>query len=179
MGSSISWIAFKSEYKQEVFRILALSDTGEPDETNEKPISGANFPYDWYVLFLNNFTHPFVSAKILSTASKASVILGCQIEEHVMFSTAFLYENGVRKWGVTHASEKGIYNIEIDGNPPEFFTTLQAQTIAAQDAEDGKKAEVDLIFDIPLALAERVCGFRHDKGNFEWGEPKFTHLRTS
>jgi len=36
--------------------------------------------------------------------------------------------------------------------------------------------EVDYMFDVPVGLAAEVTGFRHDRSEFEWGQPQFTKL---
>jgi hypothetical protein len=176
MGYSISWIAFQGKSKQEVLTLTNLVDTGEPDQGNDSSISGAELTTGWYVLFLNNFSHPYVSAMALQRFSAGCVVLGCQVEEHVMASAAFLYERGTRRWKVAHESEKGIYHVDVDGSPPQFFASLRAELSQVQDQKGGEDAEVDFMFDVPLALAAKLCGYRHDRWKFEWGEPTFTRL---
>jgi hypothetical protein len=48
--------------------------------------------------------------------------------------------------------------------------------LADQDAE-GDSPEVDYIFDIPVELANALCGYRHDQ-RLDWGNPKFTRLES-
>jgi hypothetical protein len=146
MGFSVSWIAFQGKAKQQVLEITRLVDTGEIDEANESPICGAELPGAWYVLFLNDVVHSFVSAEHMKRFSIGCTVLGCQVEEHVMASASFLYCNGTRVWNITHESEKGLYNLEVDGSPPEWFSIGPA--CQKQDAAGGKSAGVDYIFDV-------------------------------
>jgi hypothetical protein len=176
MGYSISWIAFHGKGKREVLALTHLIDTGEFDEANESPISAAEIPNGWYVLFLNDFSHPYVSVEVMQRFSADCVLLGCRVEEHVMTSAAFLFENGSRIWSVSHESEKGRYNVETEGTPPAFFAPLRAKLSQSQDDAGGEKADVDYMFDVPLEMAARLCGYRHDLWKFEWGEPEFTRM---
>src|SRR5438128_12635623 len=93
-----------------------------------------------------------------------------------MASAAFLYEHGERKWAVRHDSERGIYDLTVDGHPPELLSQIHAQLKTLQDNAGGADANVDYIFDVPLELAAKLCGYRHDRWQFEWGEPSFTRL---
>lgn len=177
MGYSISWIAFQGLTKSEILSCTRLIDTGEPDGVNESPISGSELPCGWYVLFLNDVTHPYVSGDTLRELSRGCSVLGCQVEEHAMVSASFFYQNGTRIWNVVHDSEKGLYHLEIDGDPPESFSISECRQ--KQDSAGGEGAGVDYIFDAPLELARRICGYRHDRWKFDWGQPTFTRLVTA
>jgi hypothetical protein len=176
MGYSISWIAVRGTPKADVLARLHLHDTGESDEANESPASGAELPMGWYVVFLNDINHPFVAPAALQKLSQGCEIIGCQVEEHVMFSASFHYSNGHHEWGISHESEKGLYNLEFDGAAPSFLAHIHADAQAQQQKEDAEQVKCDYIFDVPLKAAERLCGYRHDRWKFDWGEPRFTKL---
>ena len=53
---------------------------------------------------------------------------------------------------------------------------MRDDLLKQQDAEGGSKALVDYVFDIPVRLAEDLCGYRHDRWKFDWGQPVFTRL---
>ena len=94
-----------------------------------------------------------------------------------MASSAFLYNNGYCLWSLSHQSDKGIYNLEVEGSPPEFFEGVRARLLKEQDDNGGTEAKVDYVFDIPVELASMFCGYRHDRWKFDWGQPSFTCLR--
>ena len=94
-----------------------------------------------------------------------------------MGSAAFLYENGQRLWNVTHEASNGIRDLAVEGAPPEFFGALREEFEEKQAREDGHEASVDFIFDIPIELASKLCGYRYDKSRFDWGQPDFTVLQ--
>jgi hypothetical protein len=179
MGYSISWLAVRGLTKDEILARLHLGDTGEVDEANEAPVSGAELPTGWYALFLNDFTHPFLGPRALQNLSKGCAVVGCQVEEHVMVSASFYYIDGRHAWTLTHESEKGIKHLELHGATPGFLAELHAAGLKRQDEEGGEGAAVDYIFEVPLEAAERVCGYRHDRWKFDWGQPKFTELVNS
>jgi hypothetical protein len=179
MGYSISWIAVRGLPKTEVLARLRLRDSGESDEANESPVSGAELPKGWYVLFLNDIAHPFVAPAALQKLSEGCEVVGCQVEEHVMFSASFQFSDGRQQWGIRHESEKGLYNLDVEGTAPSFVVELLAASQKEQDTKGGEDARVDYIFDVPLEAVERLCGYRHDRWKFEWGEPEFTTLVTN
>ncbi len=82
--SHLSTLSGPSFTKGEVLSRTQLIDTAEPDEANESPASGSELPAGWYVLFLNDVMHPYVSPERLQELSIGCTVLGCQVEEHVM-----------------------------------------------------------------------------------------------
>jgi hypothetical protein len=174
VGFSIAWIAIKGRSRAEVLAAAQLRDTGEADRANDTPVSGASFPDGWYVLFFNDLLHPSVSAEALTALSMGCTVVGCQVEEHVMLSAGFLYRDGAQIWRVSHDADLGTYHLELEGTPPEGFSTDKYRQ--DQDAEGGKDADVDVFFDAPLDAAQGICGYRHDCAQFDWGDPAFTRL---
>jgi len=173
MGFSISWLAIRGKSKADVLRELRLCDTAEVDRVNESPVSGAELPTGWYVLFLNDVLHPYIELPALQRLSEGCEVVGAQVEEHVMVSASFSYRNGKRQWNITHEAEKGLENLETEGAPPQVFEDARARNLKLQ-VEKGEG--VDYIFEVPLEVAEAVCGYRHDRWKFDWGEPQFTAL---
>lgn len=174
MGFSISWIGFKAEDRDEALRLLGLVDTGEPDEANEAPFSGALLPTGWFIVFSNDFD--FATPKRLAALSAGRKVIACQVEEHVMVSAAYCYDDGEAVWWASHMSENGTYDLTAEGELPDGFAALKDNLFGKQEAEGGTKANVDFIFDVPVELAQAICGFRYDRCEYEWGEPAFTHL---
>lgn len=90
----------------------------------------------------------------------------CQIEEHVMASSAELWISGSRKWWLSHEGENEPKGLEADGELPQCFASIRAEMEGAQRAEGGDDADVDYIFDIPLKVSQALVGFKHDE-NYE------------
>ena len=119
MGFSISWIAFQGIDKNEALRRLSLRDTGEPDEANESDFSGTDLSTGWYALFSNDFS--FVELDRLKSLSDGCRLLACNVEEHVMASGAYFYEDGRKIWSVEHDAQVGILHLDVSGKPPAGF----------------------------------------------------------
>jgi hypothetical protein len=177
MGYAISWMALKGKAKSNVLASLELHDTGQPDDANESPVSGAEFPNGWYVLFLNDYSHPLVEPSSVERLSHGCEIIVCLVEEHVMASSAAMYQNGRRTWEIMHQGDgDNVYDLTVEGTPPHTYEALRQRLTKQQQDEGGRAAEVDYIFDIPLELAFEICGYRHDRWKFDWGRPNFTAL---
>ncbi|HEY1122925.1 MAG TPA: hypothetical protein VGE67_15040 [Haloferula sp.] len=101
--------------------------------------------------------------------AQAPEAITCFVEEHVMASGAAAWKNGKEIWSVDHESEKGIFHLDIKGTPPEALAGIARSSRAEQEAEGGESSDVDLTFDVPVALVESLVGFRHD-GNVDYGD---------
>ena len=172
MGFSLSWIAVRGRSPEDVLATLELRPTGERSEhlpTRRVPFCWAKLG-DW-VLVLSDSSSPWfgkrfvdessAAERFLAELSRGCEVVACFVEEHVMYTRAAAWKDGVRRWSVAHASEQGIAHLQVEGEPPASFRTLAADARAAQAADD----EVDHVFEVPLNLARDVTDFRHDGGN--------------
>ena len=173
MGFKISWVAFQNMTRDEVLATAGLRDTRVRDEANEFPLSGAQVP-GWYILFANDFT--FASTDQLALLSRCCTVMGVQVHEGIMVSTARAFGAGEEMWSISHASDQGVFDLDTTGLLPIEFEAIRDRLIAEQQAAGGAAADVDYLFDIPVEMAAAVCGYRHDRWKFEWGEPQFTVL---
>ena len=144
-------------------------------------MSGVRLPNDYYLLFLNDCFHSFVTPDVLSQVSHTREIVGCQVEERIMVSAAFCWRDGARVWNVTHEADKGVRNLEIEGNPPDALATLRAEASKLQDKERTFPFlpvpwEMDHFFRVPIDLAASVVGYEHDKAQYSWGRPMYEPL---
>ncbi|HEX4128508.1 MAG TPA: hypothetical protein VHZ24_00600 [Pirellulales bacterium] len=144
MGFKISWIGFHGLTKAAVLEMVGGADTGVADEANEAPFSGAEIPGTWYILFSNDFG--FVSRMLLKSLSANGTVVGCQVHEGIMVSTAYAYERGIEQWSLTHNSENGIRDLCVSGSPPPAFEKIHDRLSKEQDANGGESASVDYFF---------------------------------
>jgi hypothetical protein len=151
--------------------MVGLKDTGEPDEVNEAPFSGAEIPGGWFILFSNDFM--FVSRERLAQLSVDCRIVGCQVHEGIMVSAAYGYEHGSRAWELAHNAQQSIYDLSVSGSPPPSFASIRQRLTQKQETTAGG---VDYIFDIPVEVAAAVCKYRYGRLKFDWGVPQFTRL---
>jgi hypothetical protein len=181
MGFNISWLAFPANDRDVALRALRLRATGEGTLWPETLVSGIYLP-NGYLVFLNRPVHPFVTPEVLVSASSDCHIVGCQVEEHIMASAAFSWRNGVRLWNVTHESEKGVRNLEVEGEPPPELSALRSAADAAQKKERKlpflpfPRWDIDYFFRVPIDLAASVVGYEHDRVQYSWGKPVYEAL---
>lgn len=163
MGFSISWIAVKTDEYNSLFELLGLTQTEEEDEYFESQFTGSALQNGWFLLVGQGCGNRLVNNDTLKELSEFGPTIGCSIEEHVMYSSVEKWEYGVEKWSITHYAQKGIYNLEASDALPDSFVPMQNKVRSEQDVEGGEKADVDLIFDIPLLMASELTGFKHDE----------------
>lgn len=83
-------------------------------------------------------------------------------------STAAFWRDGEQVWSVDHFGQEGRWHLGVSGALPDFFDEVQAMRMAQQSAQGAE--DIDDIFEIPLDMAEKCCGFRHDIGTFDFRE---------
>lgn len=176
VGFSLSWFAVRG-----LTRDAALTELGvEPSGRTyvDPPRFGvADLPGGWLLFVFDDdlkqaFAAPFVAL------SKHGPAVACAIEEHVMFQEARGFDAGAEVWRVTHDPNAGesLYHLDVEGAPPIQLEEIRTAAMAAQDAEGGEDADVDLIADVPLKLARSLCGYKHDEVGPE-GMSEFMELR--
>lgn len=166
MGYAISWIGVRGLKKAAALDVFGFKDTSEVDEYNETPFSAAESGTGWTIIWANDFGFAG-DENLLISKSASGQIVACQIEEHVLFSGASQFERGKKVWSISHLGDgskrDGIFHLDQVGDPPPIFKEILGDLTALQIAEGGRKAEVDYIFDVPLRLAQRLTGFKHDE----------------
>ncbi len=163
MGFSISWIAVQTEDHDSIFELLGVIPTTEEDEYFESQFAGSSLKNGWFLLVGQGCDNRLVQKNVLCELSKFGPTIACSIEEHVMYSSVEYLSSGSSEWSVVHDAQVGMYNLEDSGTLPESFEPLKNRIKSDQDAEGGEKADVDLIFEIPLLLALELTGFKHDE----------------
>jgi hypothetical protein len=147
--------------------MLGLRPTGEHHELAETPFVGALLSTGWYLVVADRCDDALVGDAITQSLSTNADVVACSIEEHVMFSAASFWSAGRRIWSVSHDAQKAADNLESSGELPAFFADVRETLFAQQAREDAGAAEVDFAFEVPLVLACRVAGFKHDDGEPE------------
>jgi hypothetical protein len=177
MGFAISWVAVSGKEPQRVLEELGLSRTGEKEEFPESQFTCAPLPSSWFLVFANSFDSPITSEKTLGSLSTDCKLISCQIEEHVMFSSITCYSNGSQTWRIEHDAQQGIYHLSTIGSPPAQLDEIHAKLKAEQDNAGGTGADVDYIFDVPVAVAQAITSYRHDRDIEQAGPEPFEVLR--
>ena len=162
MGVSISWLAVKDMEPEAVHKQLGLLSSREFDSDPKHPFLGRLLPSGWYLVVANRCDHPIVLDEMLSAISVHSRVVAATVEEHVMSCSSTSWWNGQLEWRVQHEADKGVTHLQVSGTPPDDLETLRQGALARQLCHDDEPG-VDYIFDVPLDLAKRVVGFRHDE----------------
>jgi hypothetical protein len=174
MGFACAWIAVKGKSPEDVLKEFDLNRTGEFEETFDSDYN-ATKRGQWYILIANrDGVIPLLKADAYRLSRNCEMVF-CQVEDHVMYSSASYWVDGTNKFFVSHNSDKGETNLEEKGSFPAQYDEIRARLIGEQKKEDSKRSSgdtesmqfpVDYIFDIPVELAKSLTGFRHD----DWSE---------
>jgi hypothetical protein len=107
--------------------------------------------------------HPFTSDKRLAQISVGCKALACSIDEHVMYARATCWDNGKNLWSLKHQgdTDEARNDLTVLGTPPDSFKAIRDEYAAKQPGD----TDVDWYFEMPLAFAKQVAGFRHDDTN--------------
>jgi hypothetical protein len=158
MGFSVSWLAVREDAISNVLSQLGLAETEEREWIPESQIVLAHMPTGWCVVYFNDANASALNPESLQALSALSEVIACRIEEHVMCSTAAKWQNGGERWFVAHDAEDGLENLDVLGDPPSELDAIRDARSLLQRQSSG----VDYFFDLPLELAHREVGFRHD-----------------
>lgn len=157
MGFSVSWLAVRDAHAQSTLSQLGLEETRSREFVPESPVSAVTLETGWYVIFFNDPSPPALQPEVLRRLSELSVVVTCQVEEHSMVSTAAEWQDGKEVWYVMHDAEDGPTSLDSVGQLPTSFESVRNAQL-----DIGSSANVDYMFDVPVILAQKITGFRHD-----------------
>lgn len=161
MGYSLSWIATRGISSDQVQRHLGLRATSDGEPIPKSSCTAAELGSGWHIVFLSDGCDS-VDRRAKTLLAQCPEAITCYVEEHVMASGVSAWNNGQKIWSVEHQADEGIFNLDIQGSAPEILEEIVHFHRSQQTAEGGESADVDYIFEIPIVLAEKLVGFRHD-----------------
>jgi len=165
MGYAVTWCAVREGAADELLSHLGLKVTDKTEQDPASAFSTVKLKTGWRLVWSNTYACP-VLTKHLPTFHGGHEAVLCQIEEHVMASSAEVWIDGKRKWWTSHEGEDGPKGLATDGELPQCFASIRENMEVAQRAAGGDEAGVDYIFEIPLKVAHALVGFKHDE-NYE------------
>ncbi len=177
MGFAVSWLAVSGKEPSQVLAELGFSRTETTEAFPESDFTCAALPGAWFLVCADDFESPLAMESVLGALAAGCEVIACQVEEHVMVSAVTMYADGALVWRVEHDAQQDIYHLSVKGLPPAQLDEIYASLKQRQDEEGGSDAEVDHIFDVPVALAESITGYRHDKDSAESRAEGFVVLR--
>ena len=124
------------------------------------PLCGAQYG-EWYVVCAKGLE--FAKEENLFNLSQGCEVFGGTAEEHVMTSSLVCYKDRSYVWRVEYLGDEGPNPdaLEADGPVPPEFTAIRDERMEFQK-RDAKDADADHLYDIPLELSRRLCGFHYD-----------------
>ncbi len=93
-----------------------------------------------------------------------------------MASSVELWTDGTQRWSVRHQGDNDTRDLTATGQLPPEFTAIRDAFAAKQDHGESGELSVDWYFELPLELAKRITGFRHDE-ELPSGAEGFVELR--
>lgn len=167
MGWSNSWIAVRGKAQETVLAELSLRRTGERVEAPNTETVTTVLPSGWVFIWTDHFDEPLFLQPALAVLSTGCEVLSVKIEEHIMYSSTELWRSGTQVWFVSHFAERGLLDLTAIGDLPTLFAAVKADYLRRQAEYDASKhsMKVDFVYDIPVEVAARIAGFRHDSGD--------------
>jgi hypothetical protein len=163
MGYSLSWLAVRGKPAQVVLDELQFHPTGVREEIPESELTAVEMPNGWYLIVSQHSELVASDAAITRLSASGGEVVTCFVEEHVMFSSATRWKDGSKTWSVFHNSQERRDHLQVQGELPSEFSSIVADLKAKQQRSDAKKRRVDFIFDVPVALAQALVGYRYDR----------------
>jgi hypothetical protein len=163
MGYSLSWLAVRGKSPQAVREELGFRPSGKFEEIPESDLSAVEMPNGWYLIVSQRSEFVASDTSITRLSSSGGEVVTCFVEEHVMFSSATRWKDGTKTWAVFHNAQDRRDHLDAQGDLPAAFSSILADLKAKQQEANANKRRVDFIFDVPVALAEVLVGYRYDR----------------
>ena len=162
MGYALSWLAVRGKQPAQVLADLDATLTSRQFEFAERRMGARRLASGWYAVYVKKAEHPWVHEDWLVALSASAEVLACQVEEHLMFASADLWRNSARQWRVVHDGQIGRDHLAAEGALPSAYAAIAAEH---RQLQLTSTAGVDHVFEVPLKLAQRLTGFKHDEGD--------------
>lgn len=174
MGQALTWIAVRGKDAAQILADLDASPTGEQGGLAEHGLAACPLGGGWYAVAATEAGHRWGGPDWLAALSAGAELVACQVEEHLMFASAEGWRAGERRWRVVHDAQQGQGHLLAEGELPPAYAGIAAEHRALMAAAPG--SAVDHLFEVPLKLAQRLVGFKHDEGG-AGGEGLWDELR--
>lgn len=175
MGFSQSWIAVNKDDCSYLLELMQLRKTAEFSECVENGANCIDMGNGWNVLIEEHVsgTPVFEREDVIVPLSRRNELIVAFVEEHTMFSTCAAWRDGKQIWRLEHDAQKGLSHLVIEGQMPECFESIRAENLKLQEGI----SDTDFVFEIPLAVGERMCGYKHDQTPDVASQQPFEKLR--
>ena len=178
MGFNMSWVFVDRIDLNELYAALDVKSTGEAADplalgTKRVPLGGLKPKDGWCAIFGH---YSFVLDITIGTdpprltrLPASSRAVSCVILEHANISYASLWQDDRHIWEVRRQPSRAQpEHLEFWGDLPPAFIGIWDATLQKQRESDARRKPgewgVDYLFDVPVAAAAEITGFRHDRG---------------
>lgn len=159
MSMHLNWVAAEGADVAFLMESLGLREVGASNDGQETDYACVRTPQGWSVVMGRRMKLKLEN--LLPRLSAGREVLAGEASDIVMYSGLQAWRGGARLWSVAHDPEDGDDGLEIVGEPPADLNEIETR-LAGKQAEVGQEG-VDHIFDAPLELGERICGYRPDQ----------------
>lgn len=159
MRSALSWLALHSDRMPDLLAPFALHPAQGAADHTDSDFAAAALPSGWLVLWANQYEPPEFGEAMLRPLSAKGDVLLAHVEENQLSASVEFWRQGERLWRVV----RNAAGFQVDGDPPEAFLQIRAHHQQLQAEADTVGEAVDHLFEVPLALAQQLTGFRHDE----------------
>lgn len=187
MGFSLSWIGTRRTVHKEMLGDVANAVDNErlhmmeamarmsprfaeqmkkmpPAVRDSSMLDEQVLPNGWHILMFERIEITNKHDDLLRKLSMGDRLIACFVEEHVMYSAAVEWKDGVKIWTVTHPAPQT--DTVTTGHLPPQYETISKALITKQKT----LGDCDYLFDVPVELAASITGFRHDRVQVHFGD---------
>jgi hypothetical protein len=161
MGAAMTYVVVKDKPDSALMESLKISELGDGDYIHDlygsDDITCCLFESGWHVI--TNYGNPddLIAPAILKRLSAGTKLVACEVEEHVMYSAAEGWGNGVQIWKVVHDSQEAENHLVTSGVMPKGYDAL-ADYLKQRQSEP---MACDYLFSVAPELVNNIAGFEY------------------
>jgi hypothetical protein len=189
VGFNMSWIFVDQIDLNELYAALDVKSTGEAADpsdlgTKRVPLAGLRPKDGWCAIFghysfVLDITIGTDPPRLTRLPAKSRAV-SCVVLEHANISYASLWQDGRQIWEVRRQPSRAQpEHLEFWGDLPPAFIGIWDATLQKQRESDARRKPgewgVDYLFDVPVAAAAEITGFRHTRAG---GEDAYREVTT-
>lgn len=174
MSFNLAWFAVHGIAPDEFLERAGFEETGEVDEYFEAAHSCGELPGGWFVMVTDKAD--LADAARLAKWSAGGRLIACVILEDQSTSLSMEWRDGKQVWSVYWDGGAEQKQLQVEGKLPDSFEAIHADITNLQAEMEKDGGEDDIVFELPLDLAEEITGFRHDQVGFDEDIPVFNVL---
>jgi hypothetical protein len=158
MGMASDWIGVRGLSAAEVLKVLALCDTGERVGYHEDDTTMLKLPNGWIIVQAEMGSFLDIDPIKQMTLGGKAEFVHALAEEHSMVSSAMYLNKAKLLWRAECSGGNLTIKMEKD-----FILDPEYEEIKERIEREAKENGYSASFEIPIAFAEKLTGFRYDR----------------